>query len=75
MARVKTVGQYLEELKGTRKGKPPEVKEALEVYIDLWEDVIKNGTVSREDEMGKALGKIEAKGDLYRAAQPENAGA
>jgi hypothetical protein len=65
---AKTVGEYLMELRETRKEKPAQVKEALEIYIDLWEDAIKNKTIARDEEIDDALAKLEAKGGLYQAA-------
>jgi hypothetical protein len=44
------------------------VKEALEIYIDLWENAIKNKTITRDEEIDDALVKLEAKGGLYQAA-------
>ena len=66
--RTKTVRQYLKELKETKAEKPPQVKEALQVYIDLWESAIKNKTIAPEEDIDEALGKLEAKGGLYSAA-------
>jgi hypothetical protein len=63
-----TVGEYLRELQETRKEKPAQVKEALEIYIDLWENAIKNKTITRDEEIDDALVKLEAKGGLYQAA-------
>lgn len=65
---IKTVEEYLKELRQNRKEKPPEVKEALEVYIELWENAIKNGTVMPDEGIEDALAKVDAKGGLYKAA-------
>lgn len=65
---IKTVEEYLKELRQNRKEKPPEVKEALEVYIELWENAIKNGTVMPDESIEDALAKVDAKGGLYKAA-------
>ena len=62
------VREYLEQLKETKKGKPPQIKDALDIYIELWESVVKNGIVSDEDEVALALSKIEKAGGLYEAA-------
>jgi hypothetical protein len=59
---------YLDKLKETKKGKPQQVKEALDVYIELWEKAIKNGTVSDGDDIDVALSKIDEAGGLYQAA-------
>jgi len=59
---------YLAQLKDTKKGKPSQIKEALEIYIELWEKAIKNGTVSEGDDIDLALAKVDQAGGLYRAA-------
>jgi hypothetical protein len=45
------------------------VKDALEIYLDLWKRVLEKGLVSEDDEVEKALAKIEEAGGLYRAAE------
>ncbi len=62
------VRDYLAQLKENRKGKPPQVKEALEIYIGLWKTLIEQGTVSEEDDIDSALLKIDQAGGLNRAA-------
>jgi len=62
------VREYIEQLKETRKGKPPQIRDALDLYIELWDTVIKNGTVSSEDEVSLALVKLDKAGGLYEAA-------
>jgi hypothetical protein len=62
------VREYLEQLKETRKGKPPQIREALDIYVEMWDKVIKNGTVSGEDEVAIALSKLDKAGGLYEAA-------
>jgi hypothetical protein len=62
------VKEYLEQLKETKKGKPPQIKDALEIYIELWEEAIKNGVVLEGDEIGVALSKIDKAGGLYESA-------
>ncbi len=59
---------YLDQLRETKKGKPAQIRDALDIYIDLWEKAIENGTVSDADEIDKALSKIDKAGGLYRAA-------
>ena len=66
---VETLEEYLRELRETKKNKPPQVKEALNVYIELWESAIKNKVVSLEDRMSEALAKVEAGGGLYQVAE------
>ncbi len=67
--RAKTVEQYLKELRQNKKDKPTEVREALEIYIDLWKNAIKNKTIDPEEEIETALAKLDAKGGLYKAAE------
>jgi hypothetical protein len=68
-ARVKSLAEYLDELEKTRKDKPEEVKEALEIYLDLWKRAIAKGIVMPADEIEKALAKVEESGGLYKAAE------
>lgn len=68
VAKVKTLGEYLRELKKTKKGKPEQVAEALEIYLDLWKKAIGRGVVQPTDEVVTALSKIEENGGLYKAA-------
>ena len=63
------VSGYLKELRQTRKEKPDQVREALEIYVQLWESVIRKGIISPDDDIGEALKKIDAIGGLYQAAQ------
>ena len=62
------VKDYLEQLKETKKGKPSQIRDALEIYMELWDKVIENGTVSEDDEVGEALSKLDKAGGLYEAA-------
>jgi hypothetical protein len=62
------VREYLEQLKETRKGKPQQVREALDVYLELWDKVIEKGTVSQDDDVAVALQKLDTAGGLYEAA-------
>jgi len=59
---------YLDQLKETKKGKPHQIREALDIYIGLWEKAIENGTVLESDEIDVALSKIDEAGGLYQAA-------
>ncbi len=59
---------YLDQLRETKKGKPPQIRDALDIYIELWENAIKNGTVLESDEIDVALSKIDKAGGLYEAA-------
>jgi len=62
------VKEYLDQLKQTKKGKPPQIRDALDIYVEMWDKVIKNGTVSEDDEVALALSKIDKAGGLYEAA-------
>jgi hypothetical protein len=62
------VKEYLTQLRATKKGKPPQIREALDIYIALWDGVVKNGTVAEGDEIDAALSKIDEAGGLYQAA-------
>jgi len=62
------VREYLDQLKETRKGKPAQIREALDIYVDMWDKVIKNGTVLEDDEVALALSKIDKAGGFYEAA-------
>lgn len=68
-AKVKSVERYLRELKDSKKEKPQQIKDAIEIYIDLWEKVIKKGIVEEDDDVESALIKIDASGGLYKAAE------
>jgi hypothetical protein len=62
------VKEYLKQLKMTKKGKPAQIRDALDIYMELWDKVIKNGTVSEDDEVAEALSKLDKAGGLYEAA-------
>jgi hypothetical protein len=62
------VREYLDQLKEAKKGKPQQIREALDIYIELWEKTIKKGTVSEGDVIDVALSKIDEAGGLYQAA-------
>ncbi|MGA2665606.1 MAG: hypothetical protein ABSF83_11745 [Nitrososphaerales archaeon] len=67
--KARVLGGYLSELRRAKKDKPEQVVEALEIYIRLWETVIKKGLVKPEDDVGDALRKVDQNGGLYRAAE------
>ncbi|MBI2648423.1 MAG: hypothetical protein HYU03_04075 [Thaumarchaeota archaeon] len=67
--RVKSVERYLKELRDSKKEKPQQVKDGIEIYIELWEKAIKRGIVSPDDDVESALQKIDASGGLYKAAE------
>lgn len=67
--KVRDVGEYIRELESTIEGRPEQVKQGLEIYIDLWKKAVENGAISMTDDVETALQKIEGKGGLYRAAE------
>ncbi len=68
-ARAKSVEDYLRELAGVKRDKPAQIKEALEIYIDLWKKTISKGIVQPTDDIETALLKIDQQGGLYVAAE------
>lgn len=74
-AKVRDVRAYIDELEKTKGDRPEQVKEGLEIYIDLWEKAIERGVVSESDQVDAALEKIEKEGGLYAAAGEKNGGA
>jgi hypothetical protein len=69
--RTKTVSDYLKEVRESRKDKPEQIREALGIYVELWERVVERGVVFEDDDIDTALSKVEAKGGLYRAASAQ----
>jgi len=72
--KVKDVRAYIEELGKTKEGRTDQVKEGLEIYIDLWEKAIERGVVDEKDGVDIALAKIDEVGGLYAAAGIKNSG-
>ena len=68
-AKLRRVGDYLRELESTKGDREPQVKEGLELYIDLWKKAIEKGIVSEADGVDDALAKLDKKGGLYKAAE------
>ena len=66
--RMKDVRTYIDELERTKEDRPEQVKEGLEIYINLWERAIERGVVEETDGVDAALTKIEKEGGLYAAA-------
>lgn len=66
--KARDVRSYLKELEKTKEGRTDQVKEGLEIYIDLWRKTIERGIVAEADEVDAALAKIERRGGLYKAA-------
>ena len=57
-AKVESLGEYLKELERNKKGKPEQVSDALEIYLDLWRKALKRGIVKPTDAMAEALAKV-----------------
>ena len=73
--RMKDVRTYIDELERTKEDRPEQVKEGLEIYINLWEKAIERGVIEETDGVDAALAKIESGGGLYAAAgEPSGAG-
>lgn len=68
-AKVRNVKDYLDELEKTKEGREQQVKEGLEIYIDLWKKVIEKGIIGGSDGVDDALVKLEKAGGLYKAAE------
>jgi hypothetical protein len=66
---TRTVEGYIRELERTKEGRPDQVKEGLEMYLELWKQALRNGVISADDDVEAALEKIERKGGLYAAAE------
>jgi len=66
--KARTVGDYIDELEQSKKEKPDQVREALEIYLDLWKKAVENGVVGPSDSMAVALTKIDDRGGLYESA-------
>lgn len=67
-SRVKNVQEYLKELGEAKKEKPDQIREAIDIYIDLWKKTIEKGIVETTDDIDTALSKIDKQGGLYAAA-------
>lgn len=66
---MRKVRDYLDELAKTKNDRSEQVKEGLEIYIDLWKKAIENKVVEESDDVDVALSKIEGRGGLRRAAE------
>ena len=67
-AKAKSVEEYLKELGDSKRDKPAQIRDALQIYIDLWKKTIEKGIVQRSDDIETALTKIDNQGGLYLAA-------
>jgi hypothetical protein len=68
-AKAKNLEEYLKELEKNKKDKPEQVRDALDIYLDLWKKAISKGIVAPGDQIEKALAKIDESGGLYKAAE------
>ncbi len=66
--KARNVKDYLAELERTKVDRNEQVREGLEMYIDLWKRAIERGVVGEEDGVDEALAKMDRVGGLYRAA-------
>jgi hypothetical protein len=69
VSRQRRVDDYLEELERKKEGRDPQVREGLEIYLDLWKKAIERGVVSGKDPVDVALAKLDKKGGLYKAVE------
>jgi hypothetical protein len=67
--KAKTLEEYLAALEDKKSEKTEQVKEGIETYVGLWRKAIKKGVVEQSEELEGALGKVEARGGLYEAAE------
>ncbi len=67
--KAKVLRDYLGELEKGKEGRPDQVKQGLDMYIDLWKRAIERGVVSPDDDMESALEKVDKGGGLYEAAE------
>jgi hypothetical protein len=69
MVAPKRLSEYLAELERNKDEKPDQVREGIEIYLELWKKAVGNGVVLPSDDIGAALAKVEGKGGLYKAAE------
>jgi hypothetical protein len=67
--KYKTVDEYLKELSKSKADKPHQVRQGIEIYVELWEAVLRKGLVGPGDDIETALAKLESLGGLYTAAE------
>lgn len=68
-ARVRTLEEYLNEFESKKEEKPEQVKDGIEIYVDLWRKAMEKGVVEPTDGLDSALEKVDRLGGLYRAAE------
>jgi hypothetical protein len=66
---MRNVTDYLQELEKTKGQRTEQVREGLEIYIDLWRKAMEKGIVAGGDSVDEALAKVEKLGGLYKAAE------
>ncbi len=66
---VKKLAEYIEDLEVGKEERPEQVKQGLEIYIEMWKRAIENGVVEGTDDMEVALRKVDARGGLQQAAE------
>ena len=67
-AKVKTVDEYIRDLVKSKKGKPKQISEALEIYLEMWQKAVEKGVVKLTDDIGAALAKVDESGGLYKVS-------
>ncbi len=67
--KLRNVRDYLEELEKNKKDRPEQIKDAIDIYIDLWKKALEKGVVEPSDGIDEALSKIDRKGGLYKSAE------
>ncbi len=68
-AKPRDVQGYLEELEKNKAERPEQIRDAIDIYIELWKKALEKGLVKSSDDIGDALAKIDEKGGLYKAAE------
>lgn len=63
------VRDYLQELEKSKEGKPGQVRDGIDSFIELWRGALGRGVVSEDDQVSDALAKIDSVGGLYKAAE------
>lgn len=66
---VRSLKEYLDELDRSKSEREDQVREGLEIYVELWRKAIQRKVVSEEDTVEAALEKVEERGGLYKVAE------
>lgn len=67
--KMRNVKEYLLALEKTKCERSDQVREGLEIYIDLWRSAINRGRIAEADSVDDALVKLEKLGGLQKAAE------